>query len=250
MKDKHELYGEDKYGIEESFKDQVLKVLWTKYPTAVNIKCIKSYTIRDKSTKKLQILGADFLVFLLDGRVLRYDAKCFDKYNKFTAVLLEIKRGKVEIEGLTESEARGLKVNLKDVYDKKPGWIKGANDVPLSEQFILLICHGDAIIINKEPLISTVRLYNGMFKETKLHWWIDYGTIQEECDTGTLRAKGNALLFLDRLDHQQLILRMGAERFSLTNGECVPVDIFTQYPLKYGYSSNKGPVGGTTDPSR
>ena len=204
----------------------------------------------DKSTKKLQLLGADFLVFLIDGRVLRYDVKCFDKYNKFTAVLLEVERGKVEINGLTESKARGLKVNPKDVYNKRPGWIKGANDVPLSEQFILLICHGEAIIINKEPLTKTVRLYNGMFKESKLKWWIDYGTTQEECDTGILRAKGNALLFLDRLDHQQLLLRMGAERYVLTNGECVPVDIFTQHPLKYGYSNNKEQAAPTTCSSR
>lgn len=227
MKDQHELYGEDKYAIEESFSDKVLDVLWTEYPNALDIKLIKSYTIRDKSTKKLQILGADFLVFLLDGRVLRYDAKCFDKYNKFTAVLLEIERGKVDVDGLTESEARGLRANLKDVYNKRPGWIKGANDVPLSEQFILLICHGEAIIINKEPLLNTVKLYNGMFKESKLWWWIDYGTTQEECDTGILRAKGNALLFLNRPDHQQLILRMHAKKLHLVNGVWIPVDILS-----------------------
>ena len=227
MIDKHELYGEDKYAIEESFTDKALDVLWTKYPTALDIKRIKSYTVMDKSTKKLQLLGADFLVFLLDGRVLRYDVKCFDKYNKFTAVLLEVERGKVDINGLTESEARGLKVNPKDVYNKKPGWIKGADDVPLSEQFILLLCHGEAIIINKEPLTKTVRLYNGMFKESKLKWWIDYGTIQEECDTGILRAKGNALLFLDRLDHQQLILRMHAKKLHLVNGVWIPIDILS-----------------------
>ena len=58
--DKHEFYGEDKYAIEESFADKALDVLWTEYPNAIDIKLIKSYTIRDKSTKKLQLLWGWF----------------------------------------------------------------------------------------------------------------------------------------------------------------------------------------------